>query len=819
MNKFYLIFLYFFLSALSIHAQTNLIDFGSAWKYLDNGSNQGTVWRGIAFNDGTWKIGNGKFGYGISDAITNISYGTNANKKYITTYFRKSFTINNAALYSSYTANVKRDDGVAVYVNGIEVYRNNLPSGTLSYTTKATSASDNGTISKAFQINASAFVSGTNVIAVEIHQDKTNTPDMAFDLSLVGNPDLTAPSVNSINRQSPTATTTNATSVIYRVAFSEKVNGVDVSDFTATVVSGAVSGTVASVTAVGTIGDTYDVTVNSITGDGTLRLDLNGTGTGITDAAGNAINGGYSSGQTYIIDHTAPLVNSINRQSPITQNTSATSVTYRVTFSEMVTGVDASDFTATVVSGTVSGTVASVTAVGTTGDTYDVTISSITGSGTLRLDLNGTGTGITDAAGNSISGGYSSGDTYIIQAADLTAPVVNSINRQSPSTQTTSATSVIYRVTFSEMVTGVDASDFTSTVVSGTLSSTIASVAAVGTTGDIYDVTVSSITGDGTLRLDLNAAGTGITDAAGNAINGGYNSGQTYIIDHTAPVVNSINRQSPITDTTSLTSVTNRVTFSEMVTGVDASDFAATAVSGTVSGTVVSVTAVGTTGDIYDVTVSSITGSGTLRLDLKASGTGITDAASNAISGGYSSGQTYIIQSAILTNSSLKFNGTNSYVNLYNDSSLHLTSFTLEAWVKPLGTGVTSTSGNGGVIAVPIITKGRGEKETPANLNLKETTMSPRKHTPVDAQGNPIDEGALYATLDAHLCAGLAVTPGQLLRGDSEPVRTNPSLFVVAGLDSRTMAEAKAVRFPIVGVEHDNGITTDGTMPRPPALA
>lgn len=110
----------------------------------------------------------------------------------------------------------------------------------------------------------------------------------------------------------------------------------------------------------------------------------------------------------------------------------------------------------------------------------------------------------------------------------------------------------------------------------------------------------------------------------------------------------SINRQSPTTTSTNATSVTHRVTFSEKVSGVDSTDFLATKVSGTVGGIISSVVAVGTTGTTYDVKTSSITGDGTLRLDLKSSSTGITDQGSNAISGGYTQGQTYTIQSSNL---------------------------------------------------------------------------------------------------------------------------------------------------------------------------
>jgi hypothetical protein len=70
---------------------------------------------------------------------------------------------------------------------------------------------------------------------------------------------------------------------------------------------------------------------------------------------------------------------------------------------------------------------------------------------------------------------------------------------------------------------------------------------------------------------------------------------------------------------------------------------------------------------------------------------------------------------------SIQLNGTNQYINVGNTSSLHLTSFTLEAWIKIEGSGViTSTSSNGGFTnVVPIITKGRAE-----NDNIKASQIN-----------------------------------------------------------------------------------------------
>ena len=119
---------------------------------------------------------------------------------------------------------------------------------------------------------------------------------------------------------------------------------------------------------------------------------------------------------------------------------------------------------------------------------------------------------------------------------DKTAPSVISIKRQSPLTENTSAASGIYRAIFSEKITGADAADFMLAVVSGSVNGTLTSgaISPVGSDGTTYDITVSSVAGDGVLRLDLKNSATGITDAAGNEIASGFGSGETYTI---VPVV------------------------------------------------------------------------------------------------------------------------------------------------------------------------------------------------------------------------------------------------------------------------------------------
>ncbi|MCI0392470.1 MAG: fibronectin type III domain-containing protein, partial [Acidobacteria bacterium] len=163
-----------------------LVRQGSVWKYLDNGSNQGTAWRETFFNDSAWSSGPAKLGYGDNDEATVVSYGPAAGNKYITTYFRHTFNVSNASLYEGLTLQLKRDDGAIVYLNGVEVWRVDMPTGNTTYTTPASVATDAQGFLELRAISASNLVNGTNVIAVEIHQIDRGSSDIALDLQLLG---------------------------------------------------------------------------------------------------------------------------------------------------------------------------------------------------------------------------------------------------------------------------------------------------------------------------------------------------------------------------------------------------------------------------------------------------------------------------------------------------------------------------------------------------------------------------------------------------------------------------------------------------------
>lgn len=173
-------------------ADTTLIPTGALWAYRDDGSDQGSAWRGVTFDDSAWARGAAQLGYGDGDETTLISYGSNASQKFITSYFRRDFSVADPSSFGGLTLRTLRDDGAVVYLNGTEVWRSNMPSGAIASATLASTSivSSAETTFTAAQIDPTLLVAGTNVLAVEIHQVSPTSSDVSFDLELVGTPVL-----------------------------------------------------------------------------------------------------------------------------------------------------------------------------------------------------------------------------------------------------------------------------------------------------------------------------------------------------------------------------------------------------------------------------------------------------------------------------------------------------------------------------------------------------------------------------------------------------------------------------------------------------
>jgi len=165
---------------------TIFLPWDSNWNYYDSGnappSIGGQNWFSETYNDSSWASGDAELGFGDGDEETVINSSVN------TAYFRKDFVINNVCQYEDIKLRIRHDDGSIVYLNGVEVWRINMPNGPISYSTYASSTSGDNSI-RTITLPVSAFNGGTNTIAVETHQVNAGSTDISFNFTVFGNLD------------------------------------------------------------------------------------------------------------------------------------------------------------------------------------------------------------------------------------------------------------------------------------------------------------------------------------------------------------------------------------------------------------------------------------------------------------------------------------------------------------------------------------------------------------------------------------------------------------------------------------------------------
>jgi hypothetical protein len=185
---------------------TTLVPFGATWKYLANGTNQGTNWRNPGFLDGSWPSGLAELGYGGGTVAVPTGEGDEATivpfidadpvasgiQKNATTYFRGTFNVADVTKIASLNLTLRYDDGGIVYINGTRVAATTgMPiDPAYNYYLGGTAPPDNSTLTASF--TPTALVNGPNTIAVEIHQQASDSSDISFNLRLIAQPTVPA---------------------------------------------------------------------------------------------------------------------------------------------------------------------------------------------------------------------------------------------------------------------------------------------------------------------------------------------------------------------------------------------------------------------------------------------------------------------------------------------------------------------------------------------------------------------------------------------------------------------------------------------------
>jgi hypothetical protein len=185
---------------------TFLITNGSTWNYLVTGNDPGATWREPTFDDSGWSNGLAEVGYGDRDppdSRPERSVISAVPSLGAATYFRKSFPVRDRGDFTNLVVHLLRDAGGVVYLNGVEVCRDNMPTGAVAHTTLAASEPfDDGTRYVSTNVSPALLVTGDNVIAVEIHPFLPvlyETADLSFDLMLWGQPGEPALTITRIS--------------------------------------------------------------------------------------------------------------------------------------------------------------------------------------------------------------------------------------------------------------------------------------------------------------------------------------------------------------------------------------------------------------------------------------------------------------------------------------------------------------------------------------------------------------------------------------------------------------------------------------------
>ena len=155
---------------------------GDEWNYFIPGSDIGTTWRTTSFDVSAWSTGISGFGYGDSDDNTTLPNGT------VSVFLRKEFQVDDPDLVKAMALHMDYDDGFVAYINGIEIARANLGEFGSEITYNETT---NGTDHEAqmYQGNSpdefivynadSILITGTNVIAIQVHNVSNTSSDFS----------------------------------------------------------------------------------------------------------------------------------------------------------------------------------------------------------------------------------------------------------------------------------------------------------------------------------------------------------------------------------------------------------------------------------------------------------------------------------------------------------------------------------------------------------------------------------------------------------------------------------------------------------------
>lgn len=180
------------------------MDGNVTWSYLDDGSDPAgdsttagydrTSWTKDDYDISAWKTATGPFGAkkgkindlggGCTPKTLLTQYKADGTTDIEAFFFRTDVTIPDASKVTKISGSVIYDDAATVYVNGVKIagFDDDSITGNLQYGGSNAGDPKTGTISTSDPAALAAVKDGKNVIAVELHQGRSSSSDIYFDM-------------------------------------------------------------------------------------------------------------------------------------------------------------------------------------------------------------------------------------------------------------------------------------------------------------------------------------------------------------------------------------------------------------------------------------------------------------------------------------------------------------------------------------------------------------------------------------------------------------------------------------------------------------
>jgi len=173
--------IFFIFAGISTQAQTNhwesVVYDSDSWKYHVGTTAPGAGWNQPGFDDTIWPQGQGGFGYGDFDDMTVIPTT-------LSVYIRINFDITDLTVIEEALLQADYDDAFIAYLNGQEIARSGFSGWTTepSFNTPADQLHEasmySGGIPESFKFDKSLLIQGSNVLAIQIHNQDLNSSDL-----------------------------------------------------------------------------------------------------------------------------------------------------------------------------------------------------------------------------------------------------------------------------------------------------------------------------------------------------------------------------------------------------------------------------------------------------------------------------------------------------------------------------------------------------------------------------------------------------------------------------------------------------------------